>query len=231
MEGCPALGARHYVARGLLHQENRGGRTVGEPIAVGSRTITFNGNLTMQVWIEAASGRDEHGGEGWELGRCIWSPANDRLGRTQKYGIMNSPRVGDPVINCSAGLIVGISRVCRAAETTTVGPPNPGAWGYARSFFRLNLDEYAACKTRIPLNDVVKKFFSRIREDIESNRPKYYLFSLYPPSERNPTGKLVLAQGRFLARSTPTLDTCITESLAHNDRVVFESRIKRATQR
>jgi hypothetical protein len=185
----------------------------------------------MQVWIEAASGRDGHGGVGWELGRCIWSPAHDRLGRTQKYGIMTAPSVGDPVINCSVGLIIGISRVCRLAESTTSGPPNPGVWGYARSFFRLNLDEYVACETTVPLNDVAKRFFSRIREDIESNRPKYYLFSLYPPSERNPIGKLVLAQGRFLARSTATLDACIMESLATKDRSLFESRIKPPIQR
>ena len=185
----------------------------------------------MQVWIEAASGRDNHGGVGWEFGRCIWSPAQDRLGRTQKYGIMNAPSVGDPVINCSAGLIVGISRVCRSAESTTSGPPNPGAWGYARSFFRLNLDDYVTCENSVPLNDVVTRFFSRIREDIESNRPKYYLFSLYPPSERNPTGKLVLAQGRFLARSTAALDACIMESLATKDRALFESRITPTTQR
>jgi hypothetical protein len=185
----------------------------------------------MQVWIEAASGRDHHGGVGWELGRCIWSPTHDRLGRTQKYGIMNAPSVGDPVINCSAGLIVGISRVCRAAESTASGPPNPGAWGYARSFFRLNLDDYVSCETSVPLHDVVKRFFNRIRADIESNRPKYYLFSLYPPSEYHPAGKLVLSQGRFLARSTPTLNACIVESLATKDRALFESRIMTSTER
>lgn len=185
----------------------------------------------MQVWIEAASGRDDHGGVGWELGRCIWCPTHNRLGRTQKYGIINSPCLGDPVINCSAGMIVGISRVCRLAETTTSGPPNPGVWDYARSFFRLNLDDYVACETRVSLNDVVKRFFSRIREDIESNRPKYYLFSLYPPSEWNPTGKIVLAQGRFLARSTATLDACIMESFTKKDRGAFESRIKPTSQR
>jgi hypothetical protein len=183
------------------------------------------------VWIESASGRDNHGGAGWELGSCIWSPAHDRLGRTQKYGIMNAPRVGDQVINCSAGLIVGISRVSRPAETTSSGPPNPGAWGYARSFFRLNLDDYTQCETHVALNEVAKRFFARIREDIETNRPKYYLYSLYPPSERNPTGKLVLAQGRFLARSTATLNGCVTACLAKRDREVFESRMASSTER
>ncbi len=180
----------------------------------------------MQVWIEAASGRDNHGGEGWELGRCVWSPAHDRLGRTQKYGIMSAPRVGDVVINCSAGEIIGISRVGRLAETTTSGPPNPGPWGYARSFFRLNLDNYLQFDSRVMLNEVAKRFFDRIREDIEINRPKYYLFSLYPPSERYPSGKLVLAQGRFLARSTAILDGCIAECLSEKDRAAFETRIK-----
>lgn len=180
----------------------------------------------MQVWIEAASGRDDHGGLGWELGRCIWSPAHDRLGRTQKYGIMTTPSVGDPVINCSAGVVVGVSRVCGPAETTTARPPNPGPWGYARSYFRLNLEDYAEFENRITLNDVAKRYFDRLRKDIESNRPKYYLFSLYPPSERHPTGKLVLAQGRFLARSTPTLDACLADALSKKDRVLFESRIR-----
>lgn len=182
-----------------------------------------------QVWIEAASGRDDHGGAGWELGRCIWSPAHDRLGRTQKYGIMAVPQVGDPIINCSAGLIVGVSRVCRPAETVTSGPPNAGAWGYARSFFRLNLDQYVELQSRVSLNEVAKRCFDRLRRDIEDNRPKYYLYSLYPPSERHPTGKLVLAQGRFLARSTATLTACIGESLGKADRAMFEARIKAVT--
>jgi hypothetical protein len=180
----------------------------------------------MQVWIEAASGRDDHGGEGWEFGRCVWSPAHDRLGRTQKYGIMSAPCVGETVINCSAGEIIGISRISRLAETTTSGPPNPGAWGYARSFFRLNLDDYLQFESRVMLNEIAKRFFGRIREDIESNRPKYYLFSLYPPGERYPSGKLVLAQGRFLARSTAILNNCIAECLSKKDRTVFEARVK-----
>jgi hypothetical protein len=182
----------------------------------------------LEVWIEAASGRDSHGGVGWELGRCIWSPAHDRLGRTQKYGIMSAPRVGDVVVNCSAGTIVGVSRVCRSAETTTSGPPNPGPWGYARSFFRLNLDDYLQFEDQVTLSDVTKRFFNRIREDIEGNRPKYYLFSLYPPSERYPSGKLVLAQGRFLARSTATLNSCIAECLSEKDRAAFKARITAA---
>ena len=125
----------------------------------------------MQVWIEAASGRDDHGGPGWELGRCIWSPAHDRLGRTQKYGIMTVPRVDDVVVNCSAGNIVGVSRISRLAETTASGPPNPGPWGYARSFYRLPLDDYLEFEDRVTLNDVAERFFDEIRADIEMNRP------------------------------------------------------------
>jgi hypothetical protein len=179
----------------------------------------------MQVWIEATSGRDDHGGAGWELGKCIWSPACDRLGRTQKYGIMTAPCVGDPVINCSAGVVVGVSRICETVVTTTTRPPNPGAWGYARSFFRLNLDQYVVFETQVSLKDIAMRFFDRIREDIELNRPKYYLFSLYPPAERHPAGKLVLAQGRFLARSTATLNACVAGSLSRPDRVVLETRL------
>lgn len=186
--------------------------------------------MATQVWIEAASGRDEHGGPGWELGRCIWSPTHDRLGRTQKYGIMTAPRIGDVVVNCSAGELIGVSRVCRSADTTASGPPMPGPWGYARSFFRLNLDDYLQFKGRVSLNEVTARFFDEIRKDIEGNRPKYYLFSLYPPSERYPSGKLVLAQGRFLARSTPILNECIAKCLSKEDRAVFSLRTAAASQ-
>lgn len=178
----------------------------------------------MQVWIEAASGRNDHGGKGWELGRCIWSPAHDRLGRTQKYRVMNWPSVGDPVVNCSAGIVLGVSRVCRPVEITSAGPPNPGPWGYARSFYRLSLNQYAEFESRVALNAIAKQFLNPLREDIERNRPKYFLFSLYPPSERHPTGKLVLAQGRFLARSTSALNACLAASLPMKDRALLESR-------
>jgi hypothetical protein len=179
----------------------------------------------MQVWIESASGRDEHGGEGWELGRCIWSPSHDRRGRVQKYGIMKSPCVGDIVINCSGGDIVGVSLVCKTAEKIIKGPPKPGNWDYAQSYFRIDLTDYSVFEQRVGLYEVANRFFDRLREDIEQNRPRYYLFSLYRPSEVHPLGKLVLSQGRFLARSTLVLTDCIAACLSDNDRDMLTLRI------
>ena len=51
------------------------------------------------------------------------------------------------------------------------------------------------------------------------SRPKYYLYSWYPDGEFYPGGKLVLGQGRFLARATPVLIESVKQCLSAKDQL------------
>lgn len=161
------------------------------------------------VWIENTTSKYDHGGCGWEFGVCIWSPARDRRGAVGKYRIMQQVQIGDRVINCCDGKIRGTSRVATICDSTSDRPPNPGPWSYANSFFRFNLTDFNELADPIELREIIAKHKAEIEVDIENNRPKYFLFSLYPRSEFYPEGKVVLGQGRFLATTTPCLQAIL----------------------
>lgn len=160
---------------------------------------------TSTVWIENTSSQFEHGGEGWALGQCVWCPTADRRGAGGKYGIIKELRPGDRVIHCYDSNFLGTSEVAEQSRTVTDRPPNVGSYGFAAAFHRVELREYRPLSRSSTVRGFVEQFSSEIRGEIESTRPKYYLFSWQPPGEYCPAGKLSLSQGRFLARCTPAL--------------------------
>jgi hypothetical protein len=171
----------------------------------------------MSVWIEASTSKFDHGGYGWELGTCIWSPATDRRGVQGRYGIMLEVKAGDFVINCCDSVVCGTSFV--ASECTKrEKPPNPGPWAYAKTFFKIELRDYRKETDGPSLTKIAQDFKDEIQKDIEANRPKYYLYSLYPQSSFYPSGRVVLSQGRFLARSTPALTALLVALLSQTAR-------------
>ena len=180
----------------------------------------------MTTWVELSSGKDEHGGRGWEFGTCLWSPTKTRLGQTRNYGIMLQPAVGEYVINCEAGIIKGTSVVSVACRVVKDSPPAAGPWRYSREFYRVELTAYEAFKTSLPLRLVVSRCFDTIRDDIDKHRPTYYPFSLYPKSDHYPNGRIHVSQGRFLAKSTSTLSRCISSCLDPEDRT--RDQVKKA---
>ena len=182
----------------------------------------------MDIWLQVASRKSSTDNQGWGLGECIWSPSEDRRGSIRQYKIMFSVVPGDVVINCANGQIVGFSRASAACRTVQNRPPDPGPWAYSRSFFRVELTGFYEFSKPVSLKDVADRFKDEISADIEANRPRYYLFSWYPKSEFYPDGKLALAQGRFLARSTPVLIEAIRSCLLPADRTAFDAQVTAA---
>ena len=50
------------------------------------------------VWLETTKDKHQHGGEGWEFGTCLWSPARNKV-NARYYEGMKEPRVGDLVLH------------------------------------------------------------------------------------------------------------------------------------
>ena len=184
---------------------------------------------SAQVWIENTTSKYEHGGPGWEFGTCIWSPATDRRGVEGKYKIMRLVQTGCPIINCYDNAIRGVSMADGDCFTTDNSPPNAGPWAYARNFHRINLRDYKAVAQPISLKSIVDEHKDDISREIETERPKYNLFSWWPPSDFYPSGRVVPSQGRFLASATPLLCKIICE-MAGSDRSLFESVFNKSPQ-
>jgi len=174
----------------------------------------------MAVWFHVTTGKSNR--SGWAPGECIWSPSANKRGSVAHYGIMREPRTQDKVLVCVNGEICGSAFVKAICREETHGPPDPGAWSYARSFFRIDLVDYVSFNSAVRLSDVVGRFKKDIRQEMLSIRPSYYLFSWYPESEFYPGGKLVLGQGRFLARGTPVLIDSVKKCLATQDAPAFD---------
>ena len=52
----------------------------------------------MRKFIETTSDDHDHGGLGWEYGKCLWSPIIDN-GGAKRYEVMHEPSVGDLIIH------------------------------------------------------------------------------------------------------------------------------------
>ena len=173
----------------------------------------------MAIWFHVTTVRGNPLGSGWAPGECIWSPSANKRGSVAHYGIMLKARPGDKVIVCVNGDVCGVASVFTACKEVTSGPPERGAWSYARSFFRVELADYITFATSVKLNIVAEKCKREIRQDMVKSRPKYYLYSRYPDGEFYPGGKLVLGQGRFLARATPVLIESVKQCLSAKDQL------------
>ena len=144
---------------------------------------------THAVWIENTTSKFDHGGPGWEFGSCVWSPAKDRRAVEGRYKIMREVQAGDLFINCYDGVITGTSKAKGRCTTVKERPPNPGPWAYASSFHRIELEAYQPAVKKETLNHVALMFREKIRDEIESSHPTYYLFSWWPITEFHPKGR------------------------------------------
>jgi hypothetical protein len=87
-------------------------------------------------WIEIFDG-DNHGGEGWEYGTCLWSPIKDR-GNAKRYELMQEPQKGEIVLHFTMQKLEGSkpsrcysghSYVKKKCTIVNEEPPDPGRYG------------------------------------------------------------------------------------------------------
>ena len=66
-------------------------------------------------------------------------------------------RTGDMVLHLRGrqhASFVGFSRAISDGKETSERPPDPGPYSYAKSFYRVDLDDFTPFHTPIPLSDV-----------------------------------------------------------------------------
>ena len=111
----------------------------------------------VNYWVEISELDHGHGGAGWELGSCLWSPTLDRNGRN-RYRMMREVKIGDPVFHLirrnGDRALVGRSTASGSATTVTQTPPEPGKWAGFPSYFRVPLEGFKAFDPPPLLKDI-----------------------------------------------------------------------------
>jgi MoxR-like ATPase len=175
-----------------------------EHVRVGSRSTSgrrstgrSSGPGELPIWIEFTSTAHEHGGAGWEFGRCLWSPSRDRNGR-DTYSAMRLPNTGDLVVHILDGRFVGTSRVASRYTESTQPPPNPGPWAGRPSYYRIDVSNYRVLERTPTTRELIERHRDEIAADVDQNKPPRYLFV-------RQNGALQPNQGRYLSQCSPTL--------------------------
>lgn len=122
-------------------------------------------------WVEITN--PIHGGPGWELGTCLWSPVRNR-GGTKSWEIMNSPKPGDQVYHLvkeRKGLgyyLRGRSIVASPANVIRAEPLNPTDWKGMAPYYRVDLVGYEPIPMPLNIDETIQRntdvFIKSLRE-------------------------------------------------------------------
>jgi hypothetical protein len=166
----------------------------------------------QRVWLEMSAGSDQHGGLGWELGTCIWSPSTFHWGG---YKMMYLPKCGDRVVHCYNGVITGDSRVSKECYETRGIPPSPGKWQGKSPFLRVDLSNFSKFPIQITLKEFLQIHGERIREEMQQGKRERYPFCIYPQIGNTPS-RLSPTQGRLISSLSNLLIQLIDNSVGCN---------------
>lgn len=102
----------------------------------------------VETWLEITI--EPHGGSGWDIGDCLWSPTKNRAG-AKHYEVMLEPKPGDTVFHLyettwedgkKEKRLCGRSVVAGKAEITEDEPPETVAWAKMGPYYRIALRDY-----------------------------------------------------------------------------------------
>lgn len=190
-----------------------GERTVRAKLeALGFSVASTDGTpIAPTTWAEITSLAHGHGGRGWELGTCLWSPSASRDG-ANRYEVMRLPQEGDRVVHLVSGVseyaprqrvLFGESIVDRSVETRLDPPPSPGEWRDAPSYFRVELRAFSEYSQKLAMDEIEAGLTDIILSDL-LRRPRYYPYAPYRDTFRG-------AQGIYLTRLSSSLALALNE--------------------
>jgi len=163
-----------------------------------------------RIFVEITDSSHAHGGEGWGIGHCLWSPSQGRDGR-DSYSSMREPGVGDLVLHfyrtqwpdgIRERRVLGFSRVSAAVRMVHQEPPRPGPWAGMAPYYRIDITDFQALAAPVPVDLLVQEYGEEIRGEVETHGPRWYPFARYGESVR-------VTQGQYLAEATRMLYSLI----------------------
>ena len=126
------------------------------------------------LWLEMS--RDEaHGGGSWGFGESLWSPSRKTNGTKWAFwGTLLQVGAGDPVLHLRGkgdkATFVAFSTAAADGFETKDRPPNPGAWSFARSYYRVPLRDFTPLDDPVLLKDVFRRQDTELRNYFMGNK-------------------------------------------------------------
>jgi putative restriction endonuclease len=126
------------------------------------------------MWIEM-SRDEEHGGQGWGLTECLWSPSyKESQHRWAYWEKLLEVQEGDVVVHLSGKTrkaeFIGFSIAGANGYKTSNRPPIPNEWGYAESFYFVPLTDFVQFPDPINLDNVFQQRNHQLRDYYKSNK-------------------------------------------------------------
>ena len=182
-------------------------------------------NYYNNVWIENTETKHFHGGTGWELGTCLWSPTKNKSG-ADFYSLMREPRTNDLVIHFlkdddiisidkGKRYLCGFSFIDKPFFKTSKEPPIADKWTGFNEYYRIDLKDFKKFSQTISIKELLETYKNEITIEIKKNNPKKYPFHL---SEEN---VLKLTQGMYLSKCEVNLYNAILKVIIINEGNLF----------
>jgi putative restriction endonuclease len=159
------------------------------------------------LFLEMSRDKD-HGGGQWGFLSCLWAPTKktdesawpywSKLLRVQGGDLVLHLRGIPPDAN-----FVGYSEAASNGYVTEERPPQPGAWGYSKDFYRVDLRDFVPLATPINLSAVFASKRIELETYFKKNREKTAeKLSLFFVQQ---SGKLQCLNGAYLSDVDDTL--------------------------
>jgi putative restriction endonuclease len=110
-----------------------------------------------------------HGGIGWEFTKCLWAPkyklVKDDERKWPYWELLLKVKAGDTILHLRGQnnpIFVGYSIAATDGYLTEIKPSNPGIWGYAKKFIRVDLENYTELPEPLRLSDL----FDRRKDEL-----------------------------------------------------------------
>lgn len=152
------------------------------------------------MWIEMSRNSSRQQND-WGFTKSLWSPTHTTDNRTWAYWeLLRQVRAGDIVVHLQGkghdAEFVGYSSAATDGFETRDRPPEPGRWDFARSFYRVRLENFFEFADPIRLDDVFDVREAELRAYYAQNkrqpRPDLIFFVVQ-------SGRLQCQNGAYLS--------------------------------
>ncbi len=120
-----------------------------------------------------------HGGQDWELGKCLWSPKRAKDGK-DSWKTMLLPQIGDIVIHSvktSKGhMFIAYSLVAEVCKEIKSEPPIPGRWAGYDVYYYVGLKDYK----KLTIHKRMQKFLDTHKVFLGDYNKSFFTVDLKP---------------------------------------------------
>jgi len=139
--------------------------------------MKINLDMGNEVFLEMTN--KVHGGVGWGLGKCLWSPEKTKDNK-DRWKVMRGLQVDDLVIHSvktrKGHMVIGTSKVESSSRIVDVEPPSANEWSGYGTYYRVDLKDYKQLEKPVYL----QKFINDEADILSSFKKSFFTKDLKP---------------------------------------------------